>query len=228
MRAREGGLADLAEIVSLFDMNKILSTLWTVVLAGCSAFGIRSGYEQPPYEVVDHLSHDVEIRRYGARLVAETLVEAADPEAGQNAAFKLLAAYIFGANRSREGISMTAPVEVRSETIAMTAPVETSLAGANQYRMRFFLPATLTLETAPQPSDARVHLLVAPERTVAVLRFTGTGGEAALAKREQELLQVLQTSRWRALGAPATFYYDPPWTIPFLRRNEAVVAVEPI
>ena len=209
-------------------MNKLLATLCTVVLAGCSAVGIRSGYEQPPYEVVDRLSDDVEIRRYGARLVAETVVPAVDQEAGQNAAFKILAGYIFGANRSREGISMTAPVEVRSETIPMTVPVETSPAGTHQYRMRFFLPATLTLETAPEPTDARVHLLVAPERTLAVLRFTGTGGEAAVTTHETQLLQVLQTSRWRALGAPAAFYYDPPWTIPFLRRNEAVVAVAPM
>lgn len=208
-------------------MRNLLTALSTAMLAGCSVFGIRSGYEQPPYEVVESLSDDVEIRRYRAHLVAETVVEAANPEAAQNQAFRILAGYIFGANRSREEISMTAPVEVRSETIAMTAPVETSPAGANQYRMRFFLPAALTLETAPQPNDARVSLLVVPERTAAVLRFSGLGGKAAVAEREKALLLALRASHWRASGTAAVFYYDPPWTIPFLRRNEVVVAVEP-
>jgi hypothetical protein len=208
-------------------VTRILASLSAAVLAGCSVFGIRSGYEQPRYEVVERLSDDVEIRRYGAQLVAETVVEAEDPEAAQNDAFKILAGYLFGANRSREEISMTAPVEVRSEKIAMTVPVETSAAGASQYRMRFFLPASLSLETAPQPNDSRVKLLIVPERTAAVLRFSGLGREAQIAQREMQLLQTLRTSRWRAKGAAAAFYYDPPGTIPFLRRNEVVVAVEP-
>ena len=64
---------------------------------------------------------------------------------------------------------MTAPVETatRSETIAMTVPVETQSQAAGRYAMRFFLPAGYDLQTAPQPTDPRVHILELPERTLA-------------------------------------------------------------
>ena len=52
-------------------MRRVITTLWTTVLAGCSVFGVRSGYEQPPYDVIDHAAGGVEIRRYGPRLAAE-------------------------------------------------------------------------------------------------------------------------------------------------------------
>jgi hypothetical protein len=207
----------------------VVAPLWSLVLAGCSVFGIRSGYEQPPYEVVDRLGDHVEVRRYGPRLAAETTVTAADPEAARNAAFRILAAYIFGANISQSDIAMTAPVEIDagSEEIAMTAPVEIAADGTARQTMRFFLPARYQLATAPTPTDPRVHLLLAPPETVAVQRFTGSGSAARMSTEQTRLLQALESSRWQPAAAPAALYYDPPWTIPWLRRNEATVAVSP-
>jgi len=205
----------------------VLAPLSTLFLAGCSLFGIRSGYEQPPYEVVDRLADDVELRRYGPRLAAETAVTDDDPNAAQNAAFRILAAYIFGANASRTDISMTAPVEVdaRSENITMTSPVEIAGRSGNRQTMRFFLPARYQLETAPTPTDPRVRLLIVPPETVAVLRFSGTGSPERMAAEQARLLAALESSPWQPTAVPAALYYDPPWTIPWLRRNEAIVAV---
>ncbi|MFN8644949.1 MAG: heme-binding protein, partial [Candidatus Binatia bacterium] len=188
------------------------ATLSAALLAGCSLFGIRSGYEQPRYEVVGSVGDDIEIRRYGPRLAAATTVDAVSAEAGQNAAFRILAAYIFGANRAKSEIAMTAPVAVEAEpeTIAMTAPVETAAAGEGRYAMRFFLPARLTMATAPQPTDARVRLVEVPAETIAALRFTGTGGSEAVDARRAELLAALRDSAWRPLGPPAAYFYDPP------------------
>ena len=82
--------------------------------------------EEPAYSV--RLKEDAfEVRTYGERVIAETLVEGTLSEAS-NAGFRKVAGYIFGANRSREGskteIAMTAPVMVSpSQKIAMTAPV---------------------------------------------------------------------------------------------------------
>jgi hypothetical protein len=189
-------------------------------------FGIRSGYEQP-YEVRESLGEGLEIRRYGPRLAAEVEVEAADEEAGREAAFRILAAYIFGKNRAREDISMTAPVEIQepSTQVAMTAPVEMSTS-EDRLAMRFFMPSRFTRETLPEPVDPRVRLVHVPGETLAALRFTGTGRPGAVASRSVELLRRLDGSRWQARGEPASFFYDPPWTIPFLRRNEVAVRVE--
>ena len=209
-------LASLSSFVSSF------------ALAGCSVFGIRSGYEQPRYDVVATLGGGVEVRRYGPRLVAETVVEGNDEEAARNAAFRILAGYIFGANAGEREVAMTAPVEVAREgsEIAMTAPVAVAPAQPGRYVMRFFLPSRYELATAPAPTDPRVRLLVAPPETVAVLPFTGSTAPSRVAARAAELQQLLASSAWRAIGEPTALFYDPPWTIPWLRRNEVAVAVE--
>ena len=88
-------------------------------------FGIRI-YEEPRYDVINRIGDRVEIRRYGPRLAAEVDLAVAG-EAGRSEAFKLLFAYIAGANRAsasgNDRIAMTVPVEVSGkERLAMTAP----------------------------------------------------------------------------------------------------------
>ena len=109
----------------------------------------------------------------------------------------------------------------------MTAPVETGVGTSGSYRMRFFLPAAFTAETAPQPTDPRVRIVAVPEETVAVLRYTGWRDEAETAARKDALLAALAGTSWRQADTPIAYFYDPPWTIPFLRRNEVLVAVAP-
>jgi hypothetical protein len=203
----------------------IFGPLGAVVLSGCSLFGGRSGYEQPAYEVVGRVEGSIEVRRYGPRLAAETTVEGADADTSRSAAFRILAAYIFGANRPKTEVAMTAPVEVdaRPRKIAMTAPVETAEAGEGRTVMRFFLPRSLALATAPEPNDPRVRLVTVPEETLAVLRFTGWRDSGAVAERSEQLLRALEGSAWRPLATPVALFYDPPWTLPFLRRNEVAV-----
>jgi hypothetical protein len=198
------------------------------LLAGCTLFGIRSGYEQPPYETVDTVGV-VEIRSYAPRLVAQTVVEADDEMTARNAAFRILAAYIFGDNVAKDDIAMTTPVAVEQQStkIDMTTPVETAAVDGGRYAMRFFLPSSLTLETAPAPTDPRVQLAVVPENTLAVLRFSGSRRPSAVAERSDELLRNLNDSKWYPVGRPFTLFYDPPWTLWFLRRNEVAVSVAP-
>ena len=184
-------------------------------------FGLRL-YEEPRYKVIDEKG-SVEIRRYVPR-VAAAVEFSSRGEADRGDAFRLLFAYIAGANsRSPEAtgrIAMTAPVEVRdSQLLAMTAPVQTSAS-----RMRFFLPAEVDLETAPKPLDPRVKIVAVPAETIAVLRFSGLGGDYR--QRQKQLISKLGRSKWRPVGAAFMLYYDAPFTLPFLRRNEAAVVVE--
>jgi len=148
-------------------------------------------------------------------------------ESARSGAFRILFAYIAGANAGAEKIAMTAPVATAppAETIAMTAPVETA-PGAGGVRMRFFLPARYTAATAPRPTDARVHLIPVPEETMAVLRFSGRGAEADLARSTAALRAVLAPTPWRPVAHPVILFYDPPFALPFLRRTEAAVRVE--
>ena len=203
------------------------SMMCALLLSACSVFGIRSGTEQASYAVIAQLSEDTEVRRYPARLVAETSVTAADEQAGRNKAFRTLFDYISGANQSRAKVAMTSPVETAAgpEKVAMTAPVETRVGASGAFTMRFFLPADYTLETAPQPTDPAVRIVEVAERTIAVLRFSGSRSPDTIARRSQALDEVLEGSAWRPDGEPVTMFYDPPWTIPALRRNEIAVPV---
>ena len=199
----------------------------SLLIAGCSVFGNRSGYEQPGYKVVESLGESTEIRAYEPRVAAEARVENEDLDEGRDAAFRLLFDYITGSNRTAAKIAMTVPVESTgtSEKIAMTAPVESSRTGDNRVYMRFFLPAKFDRETAPRPLDPRITIVDVPVQTVAVLRFSGFGGEDTVAEKKRELLRSLATTSWKPLSDSVVYSYDPPWTLPFFRRNEVVVAV---
>ena len=188
-------------------------------------FGIRF-YEEPRYDVINRVTDNVEIRRYRPRLAAEVELPTAG-KAGRSEAFRLLFAYIAGANQTPGSgiarIAMTTPVEVRdSELLAMTAPVQASEA-SGVLRMQFFLPAKYGADNAPKPRDPRVRLVTVPGETIAALRFSGTGAD--FAQRQSELVGKLQGSPWQPAGKPYALNYDDPFTIPFLRRNEAAVAV---
>ncbi len=214
--------------------------LMSVALSACSVVGIRSGTPEPRYQVIDQVGA-VQIRRYAPRIAAETTVQGSVYQA-RNQGFRRLAGYIFGGNRARATIAMTAPVaqataktaaqaasgtaaQAASEKIAMTAPVGQSRSGADGWTIRFFMPAGYTMETLPVPNDPKVHLVTVPAEDYAALRFSGVPDQAAVAREQSTLLAVLASSPWRPVGEPAAWFYDPPWTIPFLRRNEAVVKV---
>ncbi|MEO1093164.1 MAG: heme-binding protein [Pseudomonadota bacterium] len=208
-------------------VRSLLAGVAAVLLAGCSVVGVRSGTEQPRFDVVQRLGDDVEIRRYGGLVAAETVVPPG-PDA-RNAAFRRLAGYIFGDNQGDRRIVMTTPVETSDagSRIAMTAPVGVDDA-PDGLRMRFFLPSNLSAATAPVPNDPDVQIVELPPTVLAVLRFTGATGDAAVAAAGQRLLGVLASSPWMPTGELSAFFYDPPWTLPPLRRNEVVVPVERI
>ena len=203
--------------------NGLAAVASGLLLSACSVVGVRT-VEEPPYAVVRDVG-PVQIRSYGPRLAAEAVVGGDEIDA-RSKGFQLLAGYIFGGNRSRTTIAMTAPVAQSSETIAMTAPVDQARGADGQWHIRFYMPAKYTRETLPQPNDPAVHIVDVPAQTVAVLRYSGIPTKSAVQDAGARLLEALDGSAYRPVGAPFAWFYDPPWTIPPLRRNEAVVAVE--
>jgi hypothetical protein len=211
------------------SLGEILITL----LAGVGQLvGIRAGTEQPPYEVVSRVG-DAEIRRYAPQIAAEAVVEG-PVETARNEGFRRVAGYIFGDNTAKASMAMTAPVvqgrepSGGSQSIAMTAPVVQQPAGGESWSIQFIMPSKYTMATLPQPNDPRVRLVEIPARTFAVVSFSGLGRDDAVARHEKALDAALAGSSWRAVGEPVTWYYDPPWTVPFLRRNEVARPVEAV
>lgn len=195
-------------------------------VSACSLFGDRSGTEQPSYDVVDTLGDSAEVRRYVSRLAADVVVSGDEREA-RSAGFRKLAAFIFGDNRGTQAIAMTAPVSQSSaETIEMTAPVAQTEASDGRWRIRFFMPERYTTETLPEPTDPDIAIVTVPAETRAALRFSGSRSPETVERRTQDLLAAIKASGWQAVGPPEALFYDPPWTLWFLRRNEVAVEVK--
>ncbi len=207
-------------------LNQLTTVVTQVAESVLGIVGIRVGTEEPAH-TSEKLTDTVEVRRYEPRIAAETTVEAAEEQARREG-FRRLAGYIFGRNNGSSKIAMTAPVSQASthgQKIAMTAPVSRSGGDDDGWIIRFYMPSKWTMATLPVPDDTRVRLVEVPAETVAVLRFNGDRSQDAVAARSAELSESLRSNGVEALGDPVAWFYDPPWTVPFRRRNEVVVPI---
>lgn len=162
--------------------------------------------EEPAYTVERAWeSEQIEIRRYAPRVMAVTTMQGNDDDG-----FRVLAGYIFGGNATEQ-------------KIAMTAPVQQSMAG--EAEMAFMMPAEYTLEDLPTPNDERVGFEEAPAYTAAVIQFSGWASADKADEHWQRLRQFLIAEQIDISGQPTLNQYNPPWTLPFLRRNEIIVPV---
>ena len=181
--------------------------------------------EEPEYTVQSKATH-YEIRKYGPIVVAETKIDSDFENAG-NQAFKILAGYIFGANKSKTKIAMTAPVnqEAVSEKIEMTAPV-TQTKGTSGFLVQFTMPKKYTLETLPMPDDSRVQLRQLPARKVAVYTYSGSWSESRYAEKLADFNLNLKSDKIETFAEPLLARYNSPFQLWFLRRNEIWLEVK--
>ena len=201
--------------------------LWVIaalLLLGAAMWGpIVSNVEQARYQIVD-LNDNTEIREYPSAIVAETEVSGERNEAISQG-FRTIADYIFGNNTSAQKVAMTAPVtQQRVGELAMAAPV-TQQGDGLTWRVRFFMPAGLTIETLPRPNNPNVKLKELSGKRFAVIRFSGVASQESLKLHTEELNRFVRGKHLNALSSPAYAFYNPPWTLPFLRRNEVMVEI---
>ena len=190
-------------------IKKIVALAATsLLLASCSVVGIRNA-EEAPYEVVKD-EGAIEVRRYSPIIMATTRVDG-DYDESSREGFGRLAAYIFGDNRT-------------SEDIAMTAPVLQERVGS-EWWMAFVMPSSYTMDSLPAPLDPTIKTTEIPSRTVAVIRYSGILSQTAIDLHAFQLQAWIEANGYQALSAPRSAGYDPPWTLPFLRRNEVHVDI---
>jgi hypothetical protein len=201
----------------------LIAAVFFVVL--CAAFWgpIVSSVEQPKYQVVE-TSGSIEIRDYPPMIAAEVEVSGERREAISKG-FRIIADYIFGNNTASEKVPMTAPVTQQgSEEIAMTAPV-TQQSDGKAWRVRFVMPSSYTMDTLPKPNNPAVKLKEIEPKRFAVIRFSGMAGEDSLRRHSKELSEFISTKDLTPISPPTYAFYNPPWTLPFLRRNEVMVEI---
>ena len=190
--------------------------------------------EEPKFELL--LKEDsFEVRRYAPQIIAEATVDG-DMDSASNRGFRLIADYIFG-NNQKANIAMTAPVVVEperiSEKIAMTAPVsaepqneEGSMAGAMRWRIHFVMPSQYSMATLPKPVNSLVSLREIPAKTFATINYTGFNTDTSVQEQTDQLANWIKAKKLVAIGKPQLARYNPPWTLPFLRRNEILQEIK--
>lgn len=157
--------------------------------------------ERPGYEVLRELAPSVEIRQYEAQTWIATDYE------GDDSSFRVLASYIFGGNREGRKVAMTAPV-------------------ITDERMVFILPAGMKRADAPTPEGQPIEFTEVPPRRLATLQFGWTTSDDRVAKKTDELLELLARDGAVTRGEPFLMRYNDPWTPPFMRRNEVAIEVD--
>jgi effector-binding domain-containing protein len=172
---------------------------------------------EPKY-VILKTDKSIEIRQYPSVIVAKTMIKG-ERYTAINKGFRLLADYIFGNNRSKQKIAMTAPVIQEGVNIPMTAPVTQQMSG-DSWIVSFIMPSDFTMATLPIPNNSAVTLSTIPAKKYVVVRFTGPNTDTNLQQHLDALIMYDKQNQLNTVGKPIMAFYNPPWILPFLRRNE--------
>jgi len=188
------------------------------------------GLNEPPYKLVEK-EEGYEIRDYAAYNVACT--NYADYSGGGafslqdfasgGMAFNTLASYLFGDNQEERSLSMTTPVTI-----------------SNWGEMRFYLDTNEPMTPKDHydniinndnNKNAKVELKKVPAARLAVASFTGFVTDGEVARQKDALLSRLAMDGYvvdvphGAIIPYLVFQYNPPYTLPMVRRNEIAVPI---
>lgn len=198
--------------------------LFGLTLQESAMADVYNGNETPKYTVT-RTDGPIELRHYAPRIMAEVTVTS-DRSGAASRGFRVLAGYIFGSNEGGAKVAMTTPVtQAPSETIAMTTPV-TQSGKDGTWSVQFMMPSSYTLQTLPKPKDDRIRFVPLPAQRQAVLTFSGVARDSALAKNETTLRDWVKAQGLTITAGPFYYFYDPPWTLPWNRRNEVAFSVQ--
>jgi hypothetical protein len=198
-------------------MSSMKRMLWVIpglVLLGISFFFVsnsRAATETAPYKVV-RKDGGIELREYDTLHLAKVSMPTSDKRSkNMDGGFMKLFRFIDGQNERDEKISMTTPVIIER--------------GEKESSMSFVMPQKSVAKGLPVPKG-EVKLDQIPAVKIVALRFSGVSNST----KEAAQLEVLQA--WAAKEGimvectPLFAFYDPPWTLGFMRRNEVLLRVK--
>jgi hypothetical protein len=209
-------------VLVAIGISVALFSLWVI-----SGYLPTMNIQTPVYEVMGK-KPDYEIRLYEPYVIAET-ARKGNRQESLSSGFSELFQFISGNNVGRAKIRMTAPVlqsgESEAQKILMSAPVLKYGDGGSSM-IAFVMPPGSRLDELPQPKNPAVHLRVVPAHKVAVISFSGYATDAAIKENIAKLLTALKRDSMFVRAAPQIALYNPPWTPPFMRRNEILIELD--
>lgn len=172
--------------------------------------------------------NNYEIREYEPKILAQVTVKGNFNNASSKG-FKVLADYIFGNNISIDGnskIDMTAPViaETASKKIEMTAPVIAE-GRDSEWLISFVMPKEYSLKTLPKPNNKNITITSLPKEKYAVIVFSGLVRESNYNEQIKLLKNFIISKNLKIIDQVQIARYNPPWTLPFFRRNELMIRI---
>ncbi len=189
--------------------NPLLFVISVLTLSGCSVFG-DINVKNAPFKVIE-TDGKFEVRHY-ERLVLVT-TNMPDGMVSASAPFYRLFNYISGENDEAAKIAMTAPVFMEQENKKTKA-------------MSFVLPKQTSLATAPRPSDQTVRLTELKNYVAAAVTFSGVLNQGSVLKHQALLEDWISNRGLKITGLAKAAGYNPPFTLPFLRRNEIIIPIK--
>ncbi|XP_051113657.1 heme-binding-like protein At3g10130, chloroplastic [Andrographis paniculata] len=179
---------------------------------------------------------DYEIREVESYYIAETTMPGkyGFDFTGASQSFNVLAEYLFGKNTKQKQMEMTTPVFTRrtqpdGEKMDMTTPVITTKdEDLGNWKMSFVMPSKYGANL-PLPKESSVTIKEVPKRVVAVVAFAGFVTDQEVERRETVLRNSLKNDPEFCIKEGASVevaQYNPPFTLPFNRRNEIALEVE--
>jgi len=181
-------------------MKKIIS----IILFGLIITPNCMAYEEANYEVTKK-NEIYEIRKYSDRLAIEAEIS------NQGNSFRKLFKYISGDNENNEEIKMTTPV--------------TQIEKKGNMTMQFYLPSRFNKSNTPNPSNSDIKILNIKGGYYAVIIYSGRASDKNFIKHKNILENELKNNNISILGSPIKATYNNPFTLPLLRRNEAMFVI---
>lgn len=179
--------------------------IWLIlvgIVIGAHMF-LRQKPEQPVYQVVSR-SDNIEIRRYQPMLIAKVSLSIPKDQA-LNTGFKILAKYI-----SQNNIAMTAPVILQKIT--------------NKWQVSFIMPSKYQLKDL-KPAEQVTFETLKQSKYVAI-RYSGINNDIQMQRHTIKIMDFIEKNHIKTTKDIIYAFYNPPWTLPILRRNEILIRLE--
>ena len=119
----------------------------------------------------------------------------------------------------------TSTEKFKNKEIKMTVPVTQEIKNGNM-TMQFYLPSKFNKDNAPKPSNSEIKILTIEGGYYAVIKYSGRSSEKNFIKHKNILEKYLNKDNISIQSLPIKATYNSPFTLPILRRNEAMFRIE--
>jgi len=192
--------------ISMIALVTLLVLLMLYLMIGA----IMSDVEKPQYKTITS-EKNIEVRSYSPMIIAEVELEGKQVNT-RSEGFRMLADYISGNNIMKKEIPMTAPVQQQKNLY-------------NGWTISFVMPSKYTMRLLPQPINKKIILKEILNKKFVVISFSGLNSNENIIENTNKLIQYIEKKQLKTIGYPKCAFYNPPWTLPFMRLNEVMFEI---